>query len=211
MRLIQQRKKIICIVIALIIAIFATGILIEKRVLLIEDKMELVQKRMAKEVLRFHVLANSNSEEDQTLKMQVKEKILDFMKVELPQSDSADMTKLWASSHLEEIEQVAEKTIRKQGYDYQVHAEVTTCHFPEKTYGDVTFPKGNYEALRIEIGEAKGENWWCVLYPNLCFIDAVRAVVPEEGKKELKSVLDEEEYEMVTATSRFKIRWFFFR
>ena len=75
---------------------------------------------------------------------------------------------------------------------------------------NITFPSGKYEALRIEIGEAKGQNWWCVLYPNLCFIDAVHAVVPEEGKRELKEVLEEDTYEMVTATSRFKIGWFFF-
>lgn len=211
MRLIQQRKKIICMVLALVIVIFAMGILIEQKALSVEAKMISVQRRMAKEVLRFHVLANSDSKEDQALKLQVKEQVLNFMKEELPESDSAGMTKAWASAHLEEIEETAEKIIREQGYNYAVHAEVTTCYFPEKTYGDVTFPKGEYEALRIEIGEAEGQNWWCVLYPNLCFIDAVHAVVPEEGKKELKSVLDEEEYEMVTATTRFKIRWFFFR
>ena len=88
---------------------------------------------------------------------------------------------------------------------------MTNCYFPDKTYGDITFPNGYYDALRIEIGEAKGHNWWCVLYPNLCFVDAVHAVVPDEGKEELKEVLDEEEYEMVTATSKFKIKWFFFR
>ena len=211
MRLIYQRKKIICMVIALVVAIFVTGILIEKKVLFVEAKIESIQKRMAKEVLRFHVLANSDSKADQTLKMQVKERVLQYMKEELPQSDSAKTTKTWANSHLKDIEEIAKETIRKQGYHYEVHAEVTTCYFPEKKYGDVTFPKGDYEALRIEIGEAKGQNWWCVLYPNLCFTDAVHAVVPREGKKELKSVLDEEEYEMVTATSRFKIKWFFFR
>jgi len=100
--------------------------------------------------------------------------------------------------------------IQEEGYDYPVIAEVTTCDFPDKTYGDITFPSGRYEALRIEIGEANGQNWWCVLYPNLCFIDAVHAVVPEEGKKDLKKVLQEDTYEMVTATSRFKIGWFFF-
>lgn len=82
-------------------------------------------------------------------------------------------------------------------------------YFPAKTYGDVTFPAGEYEALRIKIGQAKGQNWWCCLYPNLCFVDAVHAVVPEEGKDTLRQVLDKEEYEMVTA-SDYKIKWFFF-
>lgn len=199
-----QKKQIICTVLALIISLCATGFLTEA-------KVTEVQKKMADEVFRFHVLANSDSEEDQALKMKVKEKVIAYMKEELPESESVEMTKAWAESHIREIEKVAEKTLQKEGCTDTVTAEVTNCYFPDKTYGDITFPKGEYEALRIEIGEAKGQNWWCVLYPNLCFIDAVHAVVPDEGKKELKKVLDEEEYEMVTATSKFKIRWFFFR
>lgn len=199
-----QKKQIICTVLALIISLCATGILTEA-------KVTEVQKKMADEVFRFHVLANSDSEKDQALKMKVKEKVIDYMKEELPESESVEMTKAWAKNHLAEIEAMAEDALQKEGCIDTVKAEVTTCYFPDKTYGDITFPKGEYEALRIEIGAAKGQNWWCVLYPNLCFIDAVHAVVPDEGKKELKEVLDEEEYEMVTATSKFKIKWFFFR
>ena len=156
-------------------------------------------------------MANSDSEKDQTLKMKVKENVIAYMKEELPESEGVHMTKSWAKEHIGEITQVAKDTLRKEGCNHSVKAEVTHCYFPDKTYGDVTFPKGEYEALRVEIGAAKGQNWWCVLYPNLCFIDAVHAVVPDEGKRELKKVLDEEEYEMVTATSKFKVKWFFFR
>ena len=112
---------------------------------------------------------------------------------------------MWAKSHLNDIEMVAEEEIEKAGSDYEVRAEVTNCAFPQKVYGDVTFPAGYYDALRIEIGEAEGQNWWCVLYPNLCFMDSVRAVVPEEGKEQLKEVLTEEEYEEITEV---KIKWF---
>lgn len=199
-----QKKQIICAVLAVLIALGATCILTEA-------KTAEVQKKMAGEVFRFHVLANSDSEEDQALKMKVKEAVIFYMKEELPESESAAMTKKWARAHLREIEKVAEETLRKEGCEDTVTAEVTNCYFPDKTYGDITFPKGEYEALRIKIGAAKGQNWWCVLYPNLCFVDAVHAVVPDEGKKELKKVLDEEEYEMVTATSKFKVKWFFFR
>jgi stage II sporulation protein R len=142
--------------------------------------------------------------------MKVKEEILRYMKKELPVSDSVDTTKVWARQHLTEIEEVSKQVILEEGYDYSVKAKVTKCQFPDKSYGDVTFPAGEYEALRIEIGQAEGQNWWCVLYPNLCFMDAVHAVVPEEGKKDLKRVLDEETYDMVTATTRFRIGWFFF-
>ena len=123
---------------------------------------------------------------------------------------SAQKTKEWAQQHLTELEEVADKVLEKEGYDYLAKAEVTTCYFPDKRYGDVLFPEGWYEALRIRLGEAEGHNWWCVLYPNLCFTNATCAVVSEDGKKELKKALTAEEYEMVTATSDFKIKWFFF-
>lgn len=210
MEYMNQKKKRICTVAAIVIAVFVTGIITYEKGLLVEARIAKTQQQLAKEVFRFHVLANSDSEDDQALKMKVKGDIISYMKEQLPQSESAKMTKEWAKTHLEEIETVAMKRIEEEGYDYAVKAEVANSYFPDKTYGDVTFPKGEYEALRVEIGNAEGKNWWCVLYPNLCFIDAVHAVVPEEGKEELKQVLDEEEYEMVTATSKFKIKWFFF-
>lgn len=195
--------KKICVLIGILISMVVTGIVVNA-------KQSQMQQELAEEVFRFHVLANSDSEEDQALKMQVKEAVIAYMKEEIPESDSVETTKEWAKSHLSAIVNLAQAVIRNEGYAYEVTAEVTSCDFPEKTYGDITFPSGEYESLRIEIGQAKGQNWWCVLYPNLCFIDAVHAVVPEKGKKDLKKVLEEDTYEMVTATSRFKIGWFFF-
>lgn len=192
-----------CAMVGVLIGILITG-------LIVNAKKSEMQGELAEQVFRFHVLANSDSEEDQALKMKVKEAIIAYMKQELPQSDSVETTKKWARENLLQIEQVAAEIIAEEGYEYSVKAEVTTCDFPDKTYGDITFPAGEYEALRIEIGQAKGQNWWCVLYPNLCFIDAVHAVVPEKGKNELKEVLEEDTYEMVTTTTRFKIGWFFF-
>ena len=195
--------KKICAIVGVLIAILITG-------LLVNAKKNEMQGELARQVFRFHVLANSDSEEDQALKMKVKEEIITYMKQELPESDSVETTKKWARENLSQIEEVAERIIAEEGYEYSVKAEVTTCDFPDKSYGDITFPAGEYEALRIEIGQAKGQNWWCVLYPNLCFIDAVHAVVPEEGKEDLKEVLEEDTYEMVTTRTRFKIGWFFF-
>lgn len=192
-----------CAMVGVLIGILITG-------LIVNAKKSEMQGELAEQVFRFHVLANSDSEEDQALKMKVKEAIIAYMKQELPESDSVETTKKWARENLVQIEQVAAEIIAEEGYEYSVKAEVTICDFPDKTYGDITFPAGEYEALRIEIGQAKGQNWWCVLYPNLCFIDAVHAVVPEKGKNELKEVLDEDTYEMVTTTTRFKIGWFFF-
>ena len=195
--------KKVCVLAGILISLVVTG-------LVVNAKRSQMQEDLAKEVFRFHVLANSDSDQDQALKMQVKEAVIAYMQEEIPESDSVETTKEWARNHLDAIANLAKAVIREEGYDYPVMAEVTTCDFPDKTYGDITFPSGRYEALRIEIGEANGQNWWCVLYPNLCFIDAVHAVVPEEGKKDLKRVLQEDTYEMVTATTRFKIGWFFF-
>lgn len=197
------RKQVICIGAAVLLAAILTGSLTER-------KIQTLQKNMAQEVFRFHVLANSDSEKDQSLKMQVKENVIAYMKKHLPESENAEMTKDWVFMHLSELANVAKTTLRREKCNDDVIVEVTNCYFPDKTYGDITFPKGEYDALRIKLGKAEGENWWCVLYPNLCFIDAVHAVVPEEGKNELKNVLEEEEYEMVTVMSKFKIKWFFF-
>ena len=168
-----------------------------------------MQKHLAEEVLRFHVLANSDSAGDQELKMKVKEAVLDFLREQMPEFESVEDTRRWVCEHTRELEAVSARVIEKEGYDYTVSAAVTTCWFPEKTYGDITFPQGNYKALRIEIGEAKGQNWWCVLYPQLCFLNAANAVVPKEGKEQLKNVLTEEEYARVTVGTEFEIGWYF--
>lgn len=197
-----NKKQVICMVIAVAMAWTVTA-------LTIRAKEARLQQNLAKEVFRFHVLANSDSDRDQALKMKVKENVISYMRKQLPKSNSVDMTKKWASTHLDEIKEVAESTLQEEQCLDKVKVKITNCYFPDKTYGDITFPKGNYDALRIEIGYAQGQNWWCVLYPNLCFVDAVHAIVPDEGKEELKEVLDEEEYDMIT--SKFKIKWFFFR
>ncbi len=205
LRPIRYANQII-VILALIIAAILTAFITWRVDVSAEAK---TQEHLAQEVLRFHILANSDSEEDQSLKMEVKEQVLEYLEANLPDGLDADGTKEWMRLHTDELERMASQVIAGSGMDYPVSAAVTTCYFPEKTYGDVTFPAGNYEALRIEIGAAKGHNWWCVLYPNLCFLDTVNAVVPEEGKEELKSVLTEEEYSQITAESDFKIKWYF--
>ena len=196
--------------IALLLAGVVTGVVTSRMHAAAQEKMTALQEHMAGEVLRFHVLANSDSKEDQELKMKVKEAVLSYMEYKMPKHTDLVQTKQWVSDHIGELGDIAQAVVCGESYDYPVHLELTTSDFPEKTYGDVTFPAGEYEALRIEIGEAKGQNWWCVLFPNLCFIDAVHAVVPEDGKQELKEVLTDEEYDLVTSDAKVKVRWFFF-
>lgn len=206
-------RKVICCLLGICIGAFLTGVYVSQRAMEVDARISKIQGNLSKEVFRFHVLADSDSDEAQRVKLKVRDEVLEYMKQTMPGNEdmvSASQTKKWAKEHLREIEDVAERVIREEGYSYRAKAEVSVCYFPDKRYGDITFPQGYYEALRIKLGKAEGQNWWCVLYPNLCFTSSTCAVVDEEGKEELKSVLTDEEYEMITATSDFKIKSFFF-
>ena len=165
--------------------------------------------RIKDKVLRLHVIANSDSEEDQALKLKVRDQVLATLKPLLENAEDRSSSEAIVRAHLSEVEAAARETAWQEKPGENVHAELTNTRFPEKTYGDCTFPAGNYDALRITIGEAKGKNWWCVLFPSLCFVDTVHGVVPEEAKELLKNVLTEEEYESLftPGKSEYKVRW----
>lgn len=166
-----------------------------------------LQKGIASNIIRFHVRAESDSKEDQWLKLQVKEAVLAYISPVLSKSQSVDESRQLLYNESENIRNVAAATLRSLGDESDVNVYFENCYFPMKTYGDMTFPPGEYEAFRVNIGEAQGKNWWCVLYPPLCFVDAVYGEVPEESKEELKGVLTEEEYSMVSGENvkfRFK-------
>ena len=158
-----------------------------------------VQKELAESILRFHVLANSDSQEDQNLKLKVKEQVIAYLEPYLQEEQlSLEESKRIVENHKEEVIALAENVIKENGYQYEVTAELTRDFFPVKSYGDVTLPAGEYEAFRIQIGEAQGKNWWCILYPPLCFVDATYGYVPEDSKKMLKNIMDEECYKVIT-------------
>ena len=165
--------------------------------------------RIKDKVLRLHVIANSDSEEDQALKLKVRDQVLATLKPLLENAEDRSSSEAIVRAHLSEVEAAARETAWQEKPGENVHAALTNTRFPEKTYGDCTFPAGNYDALRITIGEAKGKNWWCVLFPSLCFVDTVHGVVPEESKELLKNVLTEEEYESLftPGKSEYKVRW----
>lgn len=145
-------------------------------------------------IMRFHVRANSDSDEDQELKLAVKEDVVTFLKPLLKECTSVAQSKQVLVSNMQNIYMVAMNTIVEQGYDYSVEVYITEETFPEKEYGDMIFPAGDYQALRVDIGEAKGQNWWGIMYPPLCFIDDTTSVVSEEGKEILEDNLTPQEY-----------------
>ena len=120
-------------------------------------------------MVRFHVLANSDSEEDQTLKLAVRDRVLQEYGDLLEACTSKEETLAALKNAQQEISETAEAEVLAQGYAYPVRVSLVREEFPFKKYGDLIFPAGVYDALRIEIGEAKGKNWWCVLYPQMCY------------------------------------------
>ena len=156
---------------------------------------EAMAARIAPEILRFHVLANSDSDEDQQLKLRVRTLLLDSIYEKLGENASLDDTKEYVLANKDSLEQEAEDYMKAEGYDYPAHMEVTECYFPTKTYGDMVFPCGTYDAVRVEIGKGKGHNWWCVLYPPRCFVDSTYAVVPDSSREILRESLDAADYQ----------------
>ena len=169
-------------------------------------RKKIVQEQIAEKVLRFHVLANSNSEEDQKLKLQVRDAIGGLLQEKMAQVENREECEKFITEWIPKIEQTAAAVIEENGYDYSVCARLEETDFPVKTYGAYTFPAGRYEALRVTIGEGAGENWWCVLYPNMCFENSMYEVVDERGEKALREVLDEKEYEAVLKEGNYQIR-----
>ena len=153
-----------------------------------------LQKKIADKILRFHVIANSDSDGDQALQLKVKDAVVEFMKPLLSNCDDVHKSKEIVKAYESHILSVAQNVIRENGYNYDVHINYENCYFPAKKYGDISFPPGNYDAIRIYIGKHQGKNWWCVLYPPLCFVDCVNSVVPDESKEQLECVLGYDDY-----------------
>ena len=160
-------------------------------------------------VFRLHVIANSNSEEDQNLKYVVRDNLINYMNEKSSEFSTKEDVVKYAKSHIDEFKQIAEETISKQGFNYPVTVEIGNFEFPKKSYGDISFPSGNYDALRVKIGESSGKNWWCVMFPPLCFVDTTTGIVPDTSKESLKENLSEENYKIVTESDNSDISFKF--
>ena len=163
---------------------------------------EALAARIAPEILRFHILANSDSDEDQQLKLEVKGLVIDYVSRNLGDSATKAQTAGWLLDNREAIEDMAHSYLVSRGKDYPVTLELAQDYFPTKAYGDMVFPCGTYDAARITIGSGRGHNWWCVLYPPLCYTDAMNAVVPETSRETLKALIPDEDYEALLPESQ---------
>lgn len=163
-----------------------------------------LQQEIAEKIIRFHVLADSDSKEDQQLKLFVRDSVGALMEPRLAASSGIKETREIIEASIPDIVETAEQTLQENGSGDKVTARLTHTDFPVKSYGSYTFPEGNYEALQVTIGAGKGHNWWCVLYPNMCFQDSVYEVDEQSGEV-LKEVLSPEEYEDVFRNGNYEV------
>ncbi len=165
---------------------------------------------LSKNVLRLHVIANSDSVEDQNLKYEVRDNLIEYMNTICSDMTSKSEAMEMVSNHISDFTNIANKTISENGFPYSAKVELGNFEFPTKTYADVSFPAGYYDALEVKLGNSSGQNWWCVLYPSLCFIDKTSSKLSDKSKEELQENLSNEEYALISNTNdsslNFKFR-----
>lgn len=168
-----------------------------------------VSSNIADSVFRLHVIANSDSGEDQALKLKVRDELLSYMNTLAKDCSSKEEVVALAKEHQAEFKAIAQKVISDNGFSYPITIQIGDSNFPTKTYGDISLPAGTYDALRVQIGEAKGKNWWCVMFPPLCFVDVSTGIVPDDSKKEMQESLSDEEYDLISKTDNDEIHFKF--
>jgi len=166
-----------------------------------QDAVKVTAEELSSKLIRLHVIANSDSREDQALKLRVRDDVIQALDREFEGIDDIDASREFIKGHLKDIEEIAREEVVKSGKDYTVQAVFGKFMFPVKTYGYVTLPAGEYEALRIIIGKGVGANWWCVLFPPLCFVDITHGLTTEDAKIRLGKVLTPEELAAIQAAS----------
>ena len=175
-----------------------------------------ISSDLSQSVFRLHVLANSDSKEDQELKLKVRDNLLNYMNEICSNCSTKEEAMKIANENKDKFQEIAENTIKENGFNYSVKININNFYFPTKSYGDISLPAGYYDALRVEIGEAKGQNWWCVMFPSLCFIDVSSGIVDKNAKENLEENLQDESYEIISQNEekskvkfKFKIIEFF--
>lgn len=184
--------------------LFLSLLLVTESPRYLQDKStSTLQQQIATQVLRFHIRANSDTVADQQKKLRIKQSLLEWLTPILSENTSKSETIQCIRKNLPDIRKEATRMAAPEPVTVTLQKE----WFPEKTYGTCTFPEGIYDALRVDIGQAKGHNWWCVLYPSLCFADALKPSMTEEGEEKLQQVLDEDAYDLLLHPQKLKIRF----
>ncbi|GAA3641422.1 stage II sporulation protein R [Asaccharospora irregularis] len=168
-------------------------------------KINLASKSYKNKLIRFHTIANSDSDEDQELKLKVRDEVIKYLKPKLEKSSSITESERIIKQEYSNLEKISKNVILKNGYNYDVKIGIDYSNFPTKQYSNIVLPAGKYKALKIIIGEGKGKNWWCVMFPPLCFVDEESGVIDKKTDKKLKEVLTKEEYELITQKNQSEV------
>ncbi len=155
-------------------------------------------QNISNKILRLHIIANSDSKEDQNLKLKIRDRILKDFGSELSGATDLLEAKDITYENINLIKEIVQSEVIANGYNYDVKAEIVNMKFNTREYGNITLPAGNYEALRITLGEAKGHNWWCVMFPPMCLPAA-------ESEVEMNSVLSSAEYDIVIGENKYRL------
>ncbi|HHT96794.1 MAG TPA: stage II sporulation protein R [Clostridiales bacterium] len=153
-----------------------------------------IQENISNKIIRFHVIANSDYDYDQALKLKIKTELNKTLTPYLINIDNIDDARNTLQDLIPLINETASKIVYESGYDYSVNVLLDSSYFPVKSYGNFTFPAGVYESLKVNIGNADGKNWWCVMFPPLCLVDETYSVVPKDSEDKLKYILSDEEF-----------------
>lgn len=160
-----------------------------------------ISKDLSENFFRLHILANSDSKEDQELKLKVRDAVISYMETLSYDGLNKNEAVLLTTEHLEDFKNIAKQVLEENNCNYDVTLEIGNFYFPTKEYGNISLPAGFYDGLKIEIGEAKGQNWWCSLFPPLCFVDISSGIIDEASENELKENLSDEEFAIITGNS----------
>ena len=195
----RKFKSIILLIFLLFLYVFISA----------QSYVSAISANLSEAVFRLHVIANSDTDEDQSLKLKVRDSLLNYMNELCSNCSTKQEAISIAEAHKDDFQRIAEQTISNNGYNYSVKININNFYFPTKNYGDISLPAGMYDALRVEIGKANGQNWWCVMFPSLCFVDISSGVVNDEAKENLEENLEEESYTLISDTKKTNIKFKF--
>ena len=167
--------------------------------LVISTHFNLIESSLSSSVIRLHIIAESNEKSDQMLKLKVRDAIIKNTKKIFAETKNIEDAKLSIKTNTPLLKNIAEQEIKKNGFEYDVNVTFGKSDFPTKVYKNITLPKGSYDALKIEIGSAKGKNWWCVMFPPMCFTDCSTGQIDKKSLSYLKNSLSKEEFNLISS------------
>ena len=187
----KEKKNLIISLTAAVIVSLAFTVIVS-----LKTYADNVQSGIAEKIVRLHIVANSNSDYDQNLKLKVRDGVLDFMREKMENCKNKQESMAVLEESKEEIKEKAESILKENNCFYAVDVKFEKTLFPVKSYDGITLPSGMYDAVRIDIGKAEGKNWWCVMYPSLCIYGSEKEN-NSTPQKELKNILTDEEYSVI--------------